>query len=68
GTVTDILSMCCYSRPALLVLQRPKVPGYSANIWLADLFHLLLLLCATHGAMWGLFLKYESRWPTFVAL
>lgn len=68
GTLTDVLSMFCYSRPALLVLQHPQVKGYSANIWLADLFHLMLLLFATYAAMWKLFLLYESRWPALEGL
>lgn len=68
GTTTDVLSMFCYSRPALLVLERPVVPGYSTNIWWGDLFHLLVLLFATHAAMWGLFLRCESRWPALAAL
>ncbi len=72
GTLTDVLSMACYSRPALLVLTRPPidnpVPGYSQRIFWGDLLHLLILLLATHAAMWWLFLRCEIRWPALAGL
>lgn len=72
GTLTDVLSMACYSRPALLVLSRPPidnpVQGYSQWIWWADLLHLLILLLATHAVMWWLFLRCEMRWPELAGL
>jgi|GEM_PF-5013057 len=70
GATTDVLSMLCCSRPALLVLERPDLQsyGFAKSIWLGDLFHLLVLLFGTYAVMWALFTRYESRWPALVAM
>lgn len=70
--IADMLSLVCYTRPALLVLVRPPVenpvPGYSEHIWWGDLLHLWSLLLATYTAMWWLFRQYEQHWPALAGL
>ncbi len=56
------LSMACLSRPAVLVAESPRVPGYGAWVWLGDLCHLLLLLLVTWTLVVLAFGRTERRW------
>jgi hypothetical protein len=71
-TLTDWLSLVCYTRPTFIVLTRPPisnpVPGYWEHIWLGDLLHLCILVLGTYAAMWWTFLKYESHWPALAGI
>lgn len=62
--VVDVLSLACYSRPALLVLAPVDMTGkgYSRGIWWGDFFHLLILSAVTYGALWVGFLVEEAHW------
>jgi hypothetical protein len=52
----DCASMFCIARPAVLLVEPRQAPGYRSIIWLADMVHLLLLLCVS----WGI--AYLKEW------
>jgi len=68
--LVDVLSLACYSRPALLTLAPVDLSGkgYSKRIWWGDLLHLLVLLTATYGALWVGFLHQEDGWPRRIGI
>ncbi|MEJ5340210.1 MAG: ATP-binding cassette domain-containing protein [Thermogutta sp.] len=64
--LVDSISLALVCRPAVLVVERPKVSGFGPHIWLGDLCHLLFLI-VIHGLMlWVVFLNQERRWPALV--
>jgi ABC-type multidrug transport system ATPase subunit len=68
AVLVDTLSMACLSRPAVLVAEAPRVPGYGQWVWLGDLCHLLILLLATWTLVILAFHQAEQRWLRLIGL
>ena len=46
--------------------KNPEIDGFTRWIWLGDLSHLVLLLCATWTMLYAVFLRVEPQWPRLV--
>ena len=66
--LVDILSMACLSRPAVLVIESPRVPGYGDWTWLGDLCHLLILLMLIWTIAFLAFQRAEQRWLRLIGI
>lgn len=63
GRFADAVSCLCYSRPGLLMIIRPEATDFPRYLWIGDLLHVLVLLAATHAAVWLMFFRRENSWP-----
>jgi ABC transport system ATP-binding/permease protein len=68
AALVDILSMACLSRPAVLVIESPHVPGYGGWTWLGDLCHLLILLMLIWTMVCLAFQRAEQRWLRLIGI
>ena len=68
AALVDGLSLACLSRPAALVAESPRVPGYGEWAWLGDLCHLLILLLTTWFLLLLAFGRAERRWLRLLGL
>ena len=74
GRLVDSLSLLCYSRPGISLLQvwdeQLSIPrGYSNSkyiLWLSDLCHLLILLMGTWTLVLVVFERAEKKWPRWI--
>ena len=64
--VVDTLSLVLVCRPAVLILERPRVEGFGGQLWAGDLCHLLLLIFVQLLLLWLVFLWRERYWPALI--
>ena len=65
----DVLSLTCFSRPAILLAAQPTVPReFGTWFWLADLCHLIVLVMATWTLTFAVFHWAEQRWARLIGV
>lgn len=64
--LADGISLGLVCRPAVLLVERPKVNGFGPHILIGDLCHLLFLIMVHALILWVVFLNQERRWPALV--